>query len=57
MSGTRVWDDLVKKEEVKAQSCELFTTQDLISNFPYCLPNDSHNVSLENLVSDQLVIP
>ena len=28
-------------------------SQDLISNSPYCLPNDSHYVSLENLVSDQ----
>ena len=34
-----------------------FNSQDLISNSPYCLPNDSHYVSLENLVSDQLVIP
>ena len=57
MSGTRVWDDLVKKEEVKAQSCEPFNNQDLISNSPYCLPNVSHYVSLENLVSDQVVIP
>ena len=31
--------------------------QDHISNFPYCLPNDYHYVSLENLVLDQLVIP
>ena len=31
-------------------------SQDLISNSPYCLPNDSHFVSLENLVSDQLAI-
>ena len=29
----------------------------VISNSPNCLPNDSHCVSLENLVSDQLVIP
>ena len=28
-------------------------SQDLISNSPYCLPNDSHYVNLENLVSDQ----
>ena len=32
-------------------------SQDLITNSTYCLPNDSHYVSLENLVSDQLVIP
>ena len=30
--------------------------QDLISNSPFCLQNDSHYVSLENLVLDQLVI-
>ena len=35
----------------------LTSTQDLISNSPYCFPNDSHYVSLENLVLDQLVIP
>ena len=33
-----------------------FNSQDLISNFPYCLPNDSHYVSLENLVWNQFVI-
>ena len=26
-------------------------------NSPYCLPYNSYNVNLENLVSDQLVIP
>ena len=31
-------------------------SQDLISNSPYCLPNNSPFASLENLVSDQLVI-
>ena len=34
-----------------------FNSQDLISNFPYCLPYSSYEVSLENLVLDQLVIP
>ena len=32
-----------------------FNSQDLISNSPFCLPSDSHYVSLENLVSGQLV--
>ena len=47
----------------ETQSClYIFTSltlnsQDLISNSPYCLPNDSHNVNFENLVSDQLVSP
>ena len=36
---------------------ELFNTQDLISNSPYCLPYTSCDVSLENLVLDQLIIP
>ena len=31
--------------------------QDLISNSPYCLPYGSCDVSLENLVLDQLIIP
>ena len=34
---------------------ELFNTQDLISNSPYCLPYTSCDVSLENLVLDQLI--
>ena len=34
-----------------------FNSQDFIGNSPYCLPKDSHYVSLENLISDQLVIP
>ena len=32
-------------------------SQDLISNSPYCLLYSSCNVSLENLVLDQLIIP
>ena len=31
--------------------------QDLISNSLYCLPYNSHEVSLENVVLDQLIIP
>ena len=36
--------------------CCWFSTQDLISNSPYCLPYSSCDVSLENLVLDQLII-
>ena len=43
----------LNEEKIK---CSTFVLQDLISNSSYCLPNDSHYVSLENLVSDQLVI-
>ena len=32
-------------------------SQDLLSNSPYCLPYNSYDVSLENLVFDQLIIP
>ena len=34
-----------------------FNPPDLISNSPYCLPYSSWDVSLENLGSDQLIIP
>ena len=34
-----------------------FHAKDLISNFPYCLPYNSYDVSLENLVLEQLIIP
>ena len=33
-----------------------FNSQDLISNSPYCLPYSSCDVSLDNLVLDQLII-
>ena len=33
-----------------------FYFQDLISNSPYCLPYNSHDVDSENLVLDQLII-
>ena len=34
-----------------------FYFQDLISNSPYCLPNNTYDVNLENLMLDQLIIP
>ena len=34
-----------------------FNSQDLISNSPYCLLYSPCNVSLKNLVLDQLIIP
>ena len=33
------------------------TPQYLISNSPYCWPYNSHDVALDNLVLDQLIIP
>ena len=44
-------------ETLAIQCIDDFNPLNLISNSHYCLPNDSHYVSLENLVSDQLVIP
>ena len=32
-------------------------TPDLLSNSPHCQPYNSYDVSLENLVLDQLIIP
>ena len=34
-----------------------FNSQDLISNSTYCLPYSFRDVSLENLVLNQLIIP
>ena len=34
-----------------------FDSQDFISNSPYCLPYSSCDVSLENLVLNQLIVP
>ena len=39
------------------QKVKPFNSKDLVSNSPYCLPYSSYEVSLENLVLDQLVIP
>ena len=36
--------------------CQPFNSQDLVSNSPYCLPYSSCDVTLENLVFDQLII-
>ena len=36
---------------------QYFHSQDLKSSFPYFLPCNSHDVSLEKLVLDQLRIP
>ena len=34
-----------------------FNSQDIISNSSYCLPYNSYDVNLENLILDQLIIP
>ena len=46
-----------KQMVVRGPNFKPFNTQDLISNSPYCLPYSSCDVSLENLVVDQLIIP
>ena len=38
-------------------SAKPFNLQDLMSSSPYCLPYSSFNVSFENLVLDQSIIP
>ena len=40
-----------------AWPCNAISRQDLINNSPYCLPFNSHDVSSENLVLEQLKIP
>ena len=35
----------------------LFNSQDLLCNSPYCLPYNCYDVNLENLVLNQLTIP
>ena len=47
-------NELRLKGELKTLTPKI--SLDLISNSPHCLPNDSHYVSLENLVSDQQII-
>ena len=37
--------------------CQPFNSQDLVCNSPYYLPYSSCDVSLENLVLEQLIIP
>ena len=34
-----------------------FYSQDLISNSPYSLPQNTHDINLEDLVVDQLLVP
>ena len=40
---------------LRGQKVNLFTLK--ISNSPYCLSYNSYDISVENLVLDQLVIP
>ena len=52
-----VHENIKKNYMLYKLNVSVLNFQELISNSPYCLPNDSHKVSLENLVTDQLVIP
>ena len=38
-------------------SFQPFSSQDLLSNSPYCLPYNSHDFTLENLVLIELINP
>ena len=51
---------IVKMHEMQPRATlpfQPFNSEDLISNSPYCFPYSSCDVSLENLVLDQLIIP
>ena len=37
--------------------CLLFHSQDLISNSPFCLLHNSYDVSVKNVIFDQLIMP
>ena len=43
--------------DVKGKELKPLNSQDLIHNSLYCQPYSSSDVSLENLVLDQLIIP
>ena len=43
--------------DVKGKELKPFNYQDLTHNSPYCQLYSSSDVSLENLVLDQLIIP
>ena len=45
----------IRREQLKKN--KPFNSHDLTSNSPYCLPYSSCDVSLKNLVLDQLIIP
>ena len=55
----RCWALIKTIEPEKRLFCNnpVFNSQDLISNSPYCLPYNSCDLNLENLVLDQLIIP
>ena len=55
-----VWfmGDIVRRNQMLTTLRGLtLSLPDQISNSPYCQPYNSYNVSSENLVSDQLIIP
>ena len=46
-----------RKKKKQIRPFKPFHFQDLICNSPYCLPNNSYDVSSENVVLNHLVIP
>ena len=50
-------EQLFDQEFTVVTTSKPFNSQDLISNSPYYLPYSSCDVSLENFVLDQLIIP
>ena len=51
----RKYIHLGKKNQIRP--FKPFHFQDLISKSPYCLPNNSYDVSSENVVLNHLIIP
>ena len=51
----RKYIHLGKKKQIRP--FKPFHFQDLICNSPYCLPNNSYDVSSENVVLNHLIIP
>ena len=53
------WEDVGwgRKNAKPGEICRPFHSQNLTSNSPYYLPYNSYDVSSENLVLDQLIIP
>ena len=49
--------EILSKETIKIPSPQSFHSKDIICSSPYCLPYNSQDISLENLVLDQLIVP
>ena len=53
----KLWGNWYHWKKYSLLLYSLRSSQDLISNSPYCLPYNFYNVSLDHLILDQLIIP